>query len=288
MYNSGSLEQVEFAKDYHIRHPKADYAAMYYAAAIVNSILNKQGVLDDYWSTLIKLADRLLETEYRYQIIRWMIIVCGEDKLSEWLEFLPFSTDISRRGCLLVRYNARHDGKNSYIQKGLEALENFAMQLDRRDPEVNGPKRKAEYHKEILSVLEAFGKDGQIPDGWIGFYAYKQLVLSACLFGAGENDEGWSEFKAAIEKYRYTLTLKDNYLSVGGELFSNLKVSRDWKEAIDEDGRKHKLFDVEWMSNNNEDLYECLTNPAWTWFDSVRNTPEFVAAVEWAKSKMNT
>ena len=135
-----------------------------------------------------------------------------------------------------------------------------------------------------MRAIEALGIDGEVPDGWKMFYAYKQLVLSACLFGQKSFDEGWKEFDSAIEKCKYVFSLDEEWLSIGGRLFANLKVSKDWNYAIDEQGNKHKLFAVIRLSFYHIDkIYDLLTNPRWAWFNSVRDTEKYRDAVVWAE-----
>ena len=123
-----------------------------------------------------------------------------------------------------------------------------------------------------------------MPDGWKFFYAYKELVLSACLFGCKETEMGWKHFDSAIETCKDALSITDEWLDIGGEFFSNLKVNKIWNYAIDEDGNKHKLFAVvNYAFSDMDFIYDLLTNSRWAWFDSVRENPKFQSAVAWAK-----
>jgi hypothetical protein len=135
-------------------------------------------------------------------------------------------------------------------------------------------------------ILASFGDGTTPPDGWALFYAYKQLVLSACLFRLGKQDEAWENFDQALESYRYILSLDQEWLDVGGLLFSDLRVSKDWNYAIDKQGNKHKLFGTVRLSFYH--LYQIrslLTSPSWAWFNSVRDSEKFRAAVEWVKAE---
>jgi len=107
------------------------------------------------------------------------------------------SVGFSRRGVLVRRAES---GEDNYIQQGLECIETLALQLDRRFPDTLGAAKKAEYQSEVLRVIRSFGDNGDVPDGWKLFYAYKQLVLAACLFGKKDYDAGWREFDSAVEK----------------------------------------------------------------------------------------
>ena len=212
-----------------------------------------------------------------------MATVCDEKELDRWLDMAPYS-GFSRRYCLIARAEARENGERFYVQQGLEMLETFADQLDRRCPDSLGAQKKTIFQKDILKVVRSFGKGDEVPDGWKLFYAYKQLVLAACLFGSGETEEGWRNFDSAIAKCRYVFSSQEKWLDIGGELFSNLKVSKDWNYAIDEEGNQHKLFGIVRLSfYDMTHICYLLENPRWAWFDSVRGTTKYQAALEWVK-----
>ena len=72
-------------------------------------------------------------------------------------------------------------------------------------------------------------------------------------------------------------------------LFSNLKVSKDWNYAIDEEGKEHKLFAMLRHSfYHMETILYLLTNPRWAWFNSVRDTEQYCSVVAWVESITKT
>ena len=98
-------------------------------------------------------------------------------------------------------------------------------------------------------------------------------------------DEGWREFDSAIEKCKYVYALDKEWLSIGGSLFSNLKVSKDWNYAIDEQGNQHKLFALLRLSFYHMYIIcDLLTNERWAWFNAVRNTEKYREVVNWVQS----
>lgn len=285
MLEWGSDEQLDFVKQYCHKYPEDPQYKWHFVRVATYYILNGKDKKGDIYPLLKSNVEKLLETKYRDLAIDQMIDACSEDELEQWLELAPYYSTFNRRGCLVSRYNRRTGNDNKmYIHQGLENLEKFAIQLDRRFPDCYGAVRKAEYHYKTLDIIKTFGDGTTVPDGWKLFYAYKQLVLSACLFGEGKSQEGWQQFDSAIEKYKYVFALKDEWLDLGGELFSNLKVNKGWTIAIDENGDKHDLFGIGHLSfYNAEFLYGFLTNPRWAWFNSVRDTEKYKAAIVWAE-----
>ena len=281
----GSEEMVALARNYCRKYPEE----VFFTWCLVNYLTNYLNRNEDikrnkYLEELEKAVEKLMNTIYRNAAIENMIMVCEEKDLDKWLNLCPYSSDFNRRGCLVLRAKTSED---NHIQQGLECIEKFSLQLDRRFPDTFGPQRKAAYQTEVLTVISSFGKNGEIPNGWKLFYAYKQLVLSACLFGMGKHDEGWREFDEAIEKYKYIFSLDDIYLDLGNELFANLKISKDWSHAIDTNGQRHDLFCIQNLSfYDAEFLKDFLEDPRWAWFNSVRDTKKYKAALEWAKKQI--
>ena len=286
---SNSTERIDFVKEYCRKYPENDEYAFQLIRSIDYYACGNEERCARFMPILLKTAEKLMDTQYRYAVIQEMAKLCAEEELDTWLNMVPYAGGFSRRDCLISRVAARGDFQNSYVQEGLNMIETLASQLDVRCPDQLGSKKKAIYQREVLQVIESFGCNGEVPDGWKMFYAYKQLVLAACLFGQKRHDEAWAEFDSAIEKCKYIFSLDAEWLPIGGMLFSNLKVSKDWNYAVDEEGRKHKLFRMIRLSFYHiSTICDLLTNERWAWFNSVRDTEKFQAAVEWAREMEKT
>ena len=281
--SDGTTETIDFIKEYCQKYPENDIFAFQLICAIKNYAFRNQSRAEECMPLLLKNVERLLETPYRYEAIRIMITLCADYELEKWLDMTPYKAAFSRRACLVERAYNCESANPSYIQQGLERFETLAAQLDSRCPDSFGARRKAKYQESILRVIRSFG-EGSVPDGWKFFYSYKELVLSACLFGCGETETGWQHFDSAIEMCREALSLQDEWFDIGGEIFSNLKVNKIWTYAMDENGNRHKLFAVvNYAFSDMEEIYGLLTNHRWAWFDSVRETSKFKSAVTWVK-----
>lgn len=276
-------ECIDFTCEYCRKYPENEYYAYCLVHAIQYHILAVEADREKYMPLMLKYVQRLLETQYRVAVIEKVVTVCDEKELEKWLSLCPYNAGVSRRGALSLRAAMWGDTNKFFIQQGLQMLEELANRLDSRFPDKYGARRKAEYQKRILNIIKTFG-DGNVPAGWKMYYAYKQLVLCACLFRLGETDDAWQNFREAIDACKHMHSLDEEWLDLGGELFSNLKISPDWNYAIDEDGEKHKTFAIVNYSFFDMDQISYLLNsPRWKWFNSVRETDEFKAAAEWAR-----
>lgn len=279
-------KRIELAGEYSRKYPEDDQYSYYLMNEIVWYAVGDKEKTDKYMPQLRKIADKLIGTIYRDYVIQMMSAVCDEAELEKWLDMAPYS-GFCRRYCLNNRASARNDHRLWYVQNGLEMFEHFADLLDRRCPDPMGSHIKSAFQRDVMKTIRSFG-DGDVPDGWKLFYSYKQLVYAACLFGNGETDKGWENFDSAVEMCKYAFYLNDEWLDIGGPLFSNLKVNKSWTYAIDTDTNKHKLFAVHYHSfSDMYFIHSLLTDPRWAWFDSVRDTEKYKSAVTSVKEMLD-
>ena len=275
-------ECINFVSEYCRKYPEADYYVYQLVYAIKRHASGDVKKAEKYMPVLLKSAERLLQTRYRNSAVQIMAALCDESELEKWLDLAPYHNSFSRRYCLEARARARNDWEEENIQRGIDMLESIVIQLDGRYPDRYGARKKTEYQKNILGIIESLGGGNGIPDGWSCFYALKQLVLAACLFAANETEEGWRNFDSAIDKCKYFHSLSGEWFDVGGAVFSGIKVDRRWNYVIDEKGQKRKLFGV--VNYSCTDMWAIkmlLTDPKWAWFDPVREDPKYKAALEW-------
>ncbi len=285
-FEFASLEQLQFIEDFVRKYPDNDRFAHIMLNTMTHYVLCNKADRAVYMPQITKLFERLSDTIYREAALENMVILCDENDLDNWLNLCSWSSDCTRRGYLVSRYTYRGDEKQGHIQQGIKMFENLAVQLDSRFPDSFGAARKAEYQRAVLNVINSFGDGCTPPDGWGFYYAYKQLVLSACLFGDSKFDEGWREFDTAIAIYKKLLENKDEWLSLGNALFRGLKIRRDYTAILDTDGNEHAIFGSHYIHFCSAAfVYNFLIDSAWTWFDSVRDTDHYKEAVALFKSQ---
>ena len=273
--------RIRFVQEYCRKYPNNDEYAHVLLWEMKDQVIYDASTAEKYMPHILKIAQRLLETKYRYKTIEIMSVVCNDAELNNWLDMCP-KNRFGKRDCLIARAESRNDGYELYIQNGLGMIEVLSRQLDCRFPDSMGAEKKVAYQRNIMNIIHSFGKEGDVPDGWKLVYAYKQFVLSACLFGQRKTEEGWAQFDSALEKCKCIHLLADEWLDMGGLLFSNLKVNRDWCYAIDEKGRKHRLYRTCNISNYTMYwIWNLLKNKRWAWFNPVRESEKYRAAIKW-------
>ncbi len=278
------MEKVRLAEEYSRKYPDDDRYAFVLMNVLTEHVINNDAERAKYLPKMTALTYRLKDTMYRMCTLQNMIAVCDDVDLNGWLNQCPWSSEGSRRSLLTERYSMRGDREKQCIQQGIAAFEDFATRLDNRYPDEFGAEKKAEYHREVLRILTSFGDGTTPPDGWACYYAYKQLVLAASLFGDGKEEEGWCEFDAAMATYRRVFESKQEWFDLGGLFFANLQIHRGYEKVKDTTGAIHDLYGSHFVDFAMPSyLYRCLSNPYWAWFDSVRDTEKYQAAAQWAK-----
>ena len=283
-YDYGSRERTDIILDHWRKYPQNLKYGQFFANNASELIARRAELREEYLPMLRETCRRLLDTRYRNFALYCFTRVCDEDELDAWLEKSAYDSDDTYRALVINRHTTKGESKKQFIQQGIKCFEDLGRLLDLRVPDRLGPDVKIDHQRQVVRLIESLGSGGRVPDGWVAIYAYKRLVLSACLFGAGRTDEAWREFEGGIESYRYAYSLKDEYLGAGGAIFANIKVDKKWEHALTEDGDTEKLYgSLPYSFFDKDHLYAFLTDPRWKWFDSARSDDRFVSAVEWAR-----
>lgn len=214
-----------------------------------------------------------------------MCHVAAKENREKWLSMLPRKTEYRQQ---LMRAVCFHDDGNVELAAGYHYLlcfiqmeEFFAIHY----PDDLGPATKAEFHRKQISVLESLGAASKKANAWTGVYAYKLLVLSACLFGCKEYENGWQIFDQAITQYKLWYSLPGHSLLDSG--FGGIMITRDRCYAIFPDGTKEFIGDCIYQEANvpAEYLYRNLmSREYWGWFNTVREEQRFQDVTEWIQT----
>ena len=281
-------DQLELAKNYYRKYPNVPTYMNRILICSVNLFASGQATQEDLLPLAKEVSEKMLNyPKFREYAISYMTILCPEADLGEWLDMSAITPYYTRRSNLISRYQYRGEHKKAAIQQSILRLEQFSVFTDSRFPDADGPEKKAEFHRNVLALLDTLRVNGKLPDGWVHIYAYKLLVMSACLFGCGRSDEGWTAFAQGMEMMKTWFTFpEDAILELGGgELFGGLKVKKNWYYVITPEGNEEVLLDCITLFFFTPDrLLDFLTDPRWAWFDSARSDPRFTEAVNWARS----
>ncbi len=189
-----------------------------------------------------------------------------------------------------VEENLWKEGKKdeSTIQHHLNSLRLMMHHLGRTHRSRCTPEQAAAWWKHRTALIESFGEDGEIPEGWLGTYADSLLIVALASFGCGKTEEGYALLERVFELYPKWLAIpKGRELALDdGHIFGGIKLIKGEKmfRLPNDEKEWGVLNSMLFTLPNARRLHEALTKESgWEWFDSVRNEERFQAFVIRAK-----
>ena len=176
----------------------------------------------------------------------------------------------------------------SNIQHHLNSLRLMMHHLGRTHRSRCTAEQAVAWWKHRASLIESFGEDGEVPEGWLGTYADSLLIVALASFGCGKTEEGYALLDRVFELYPKWLAIpKGEELALDdGHIFGGIKLIKGEKMFRLPDGKKEwgVLNSMLFTLPNARRLHEALTKESgWEWFDSVRNDETFQTYVTRAK-----
>lgn len=230
-----------------------------------------------------ELCDKILaestEPSLRERALAYMCHILPAEKREKWLAQLTRRTYMRQHEILPILYVQDGDHESAQWYQSLLAVIRMDEYLASGYTDRAGPEMKARRMRKDIAVIESLGEDGYIPLAWRCIYAYKTLVLSACLFGCGKNNEGWVHLKKGVGMYLECIGFPPSARLDTG--YDDIKLTCDRGHAVRPDGSLEYIGDC--MNPRGwarpEYLKEYLTSTSWAWFDSVRDDDRFITAV---------
>lgn len=231
-----------------------------------------------------KILAETPDPDLRESVLFTMCRLRPKEERRKWIARLP-------RRSLLRQENVRAyclildgDLEQGILWHDLARVLHFSEYFQRRYPDQAGPERKAEVQRKSLAILDALKIRGELPDAWIGLYAYETLVLAACLFGIGgeAENEGWECFERALRMLDIWFRIPKNTVLPTG--FGDIGLTKDHTFAVFPNGEREYIGYCANTSAAPEPSYllHILKNrEEWAWMNGVREDGRFHAALEW-------
>ncbi|MBQ7372314.1 MAG: hypothetical protein IJW67_10655, partial [Blautia sp.] len=141
-----------------------------------------------------------------------------------------------------------------------------------------------------IQMLESFGENGVVPEGWIGFYAVLLFNLAAFCFGCEDMEEGWQNLEKAFTYFdRWHAIPAGTALELGHFwFFRGVKALKNEWTLLLPDGTEEDSTYCHTFTDRREFLYNCLSNCRlhWKQFAPVWDDERFAAYVRRAKDMM--
>jgi len=232
----------------------------------------------------MKFLAESTDPDLRESVISLMARISQKEDREKWISRLPqrtlFRQLAIRKWCLMQD----GDVSGAAIRGDILAVIQIDEFCDNWIPDGIGAHEKAKRIRKQIAVLESICENGSIPDAWLSLYAYKTLVLSACLFGCEDEQltsEAWDCFLRAITDFEKWFAIpNDRMLETG---FGEIRLSKDRQFAVHPDGtREYVSYCMGTFGRITPDyLLTCCLNEKirWAWFHAVRDDARFEDAV---------
>ena len=231
-----------------------------------------------------KVLSESPDPDLRESVLYTMCRISPKDEREKWLSRLPRKMKLRQQNVRAMCRILDHDYTGAADSLDLLRVIQIDEILMSPIPDQIGPERKGEVQRKNLAVLDTLRENGVLPNAWLGAYAYKALVLSACFFESGLSAEGWEKFASAAELYADWFRLPDDELLETG--CGNIRLTKDRNLAVLPDGSREYIgYCTYRYADTPSQLLRILNDrTAWAWMNSARRDRRFTDIVEWVQS----
>lgn len=292
LWNVDEHEKLRMAIEYYRKYPD-----IYDLADTLIMVLADWGFASqpEYLDLLREACEKVIknctDNKFRHCAIDAMSCWAKDDEAEYWLEMNPKLYSYVYGEVLEERLLNQGKTEECRVQHDINNL-SLMLHVIGRPSNHNGDPAVCIGHNSFLrTLIRSFGENGEIPDGWVGKYAFITMRNAAGLFGAGQTEEGFTVFAEAIDAYKRLFALPDNApLDLGNSaFFGDIAIVQHRSDGqydtfVNGKGEDVTIREGCYFTQNQPYLYELLTRErGWEWFDSVRSDERFVKAAAEAK-----
>ena len=288
-------EQLELALQYHKKYPRNWHIATSLMHEITRHHRDK---LEEYKPLLNDIVERILkectDSVSRRNAVKSMCMICDENEVDDWMKRDTRFYHEERLDIWEERYKLMGDDEQYWMYRYAGNFLRVAHALDRlnKHPDYRGnPELCVEWNEMNLRMLNCAvnrANEDEIPDGWIGEYAYVYIRLAAGYFGLGECEKGYAYLeKVYALNERWSQIPDKTPLELGNPLIFGKTMIMKEDYHIVMPNEKY-CFNFKGIRYWLHPLAQTMTLPTgWEWFDSVRDEERFRSILEKAKALTN-
>ena len=283
-----STGKLKLATEYYHKYPDK-----YEIADTLIEVLSDWGFANTpkYFSLMREACTRIIEnctdSNIRFNAVAAMSRWAEDDEAERWLNMNPKLYGYIRGEVLEERLLNKGKYEEMRQQRYKNNLSLMFHAVAKTVEPMGKPEEAIKHYGYLRKLIQTFGEKGDIPDGWLCKYAYITMKNAAALFSVGRIEEGFILFEESMSTYKKHFELPDGVpLSLGAPgFFGDIAVKKYTVSGLC-DSYTVDFEASSYYMQNAPFLYYTLTEDSGLAgsFETVRDDPRFMKAVEEAKS----
>lgn len=233
-----------------------------------------------------KIMDGCTVQTYRESAVRLMCTLGTDEDWETWSEMCAGDYKAYRGEVLEERLLTQERYDECVLRKGANKLELFCHMMSSNCGNWHDPDRVLAWCEYRIGLMKSFGKNGEIPAAWQGWYAMNLTYMADHLFRAGRDEEGYAHLEKAYDTFETWVTIPaGEALDVGHDwMFHGVRALKNKWTFQFPDGRDEYSNYMHIFTDHRDFLYTVMTmTQNWNGFDRVREDARYRDLLEKAE-----
>ena len=243
------------------------------------------------WEVCEKIMSISTVQTYRDAALEILCRTCPDTQFEKWHDMCARMYDAYEGEVLEKRLMEQQRWEEYRIRNAVNKIHLIIHFLQRPSCCWGEPENQRAWNAWRAGIIESFGDNGEVPEGWIGYYAVHQFYLASSHFGCGDFEEGWRTLEKCFALFERWHAIPDGTaLDLGHPwFFRGVKALKNAWNLLLPDGKEEYSNYCHAFTAQRDFLYTCMTmTKNWEQFDPVRGEERFQMLVRRAKAMMET
>ncbi|MBR4960920.1 MAG: hypothetical protein IKY52_08495, partial [Clostridia bacterium] len=241
------------------------------------------------WEMCEKIMNISTVQTYRDAALEILCRTCPDEQFEKWHGMCAYMYDAYEGEVLEKRLMEQQKWEQYRIRNAVNKIHLIIHFLQRPSCCWGEPENHRAWNAYRVGILASFGNDGEIPEGWLGYYAVYQFYLAASHFGCRDFESGWQTLEKSFALFERWHAIPDGTaLELGHPwFFRGVKALKNEWNLLLPDGTEEYSNYCHAFTAQRDFLYACMTMPKnWEQFDPIRGEERYKALVRRAKDMM--
>ena len=239
------------------------------------------------WEMCEKIMNISTMQTYRDAALEILCRTCPDAQFEKWHGMCARMYDAYEGEVLEKRLSSQKKWEEFRVRNAVNKIHLVIHFLTKPSCCWGEPENSRAWNAYRVGIFESFGENGEVPEGWLGYYAVHRFYLAASHFECGDYEEGWRTLEETFDLFDTWHAIPDGTaLALGHNwFFRGIKaLKNEWtlllpdgsSTGVEEYSTYCHAFTARW-----DFLYTCLND--WKQFDPVRDDKRFQTLLRRAK-----